>query len=225
MIPKVILQSSKDPYPDYVNKMWEDRTDSSWKIVWYSDDDIIQFFKDNPISEFPNIINVFNSFTDGGHKTDLFRYYYLYLNGGFFIDSDVMPHVHMNSIHTTEVDHILVFSDLECNRISNPDLPGPIVFNGFMGCIPKSQLVLKALRNAYRTKDKVLQLSRLYFVYMLHLITEEYKSKYNILFFTEQIESAGASSSYTIDKFGNKLFTHYFGQPKLIPESAELRID
>ena len=46
---------------------------------------IMKSFNKFPIKEFPNIIDKFNSFSKGQHKADLFRYYYLYLNGSGYI--------------------------------------------------------------------------------------------------------------------------------------------
>jgi mannosyltransferase OCH1-like enzyme len=49
-----------------------------------------RFFYKNPLNEFPLIVEKFNSIKGGAHKADLFRYYYLYINGGVFLDSDAM---------------------------------------------------------------------------------------------------------------------------------------
>jgi FkbM family methyltransferase len=224
MIPKTILQTSKDPYPEYVQDMWETRVDDSWNIQWFDDDAIIKFFKDNPLPEFPNIIDVFHSFQDGGHKADLFRYYYLYLNGGFFIDSDMMTHVHMNEIYSDEHDHILVLADIEVNRTHHPELlsNSPIIFNGLMGCVAKSSIVYEALKNAYNVKLRLLQKQRLYFVYTLYVITEKLKHNYNILFFTEETDQNFARYSYTLNNKGHKIATHFYGNNKIIPNSVPL---
>ena len=40
----------------------------------------------------------------GAHKADLFRYYYLYINGGVYIDSDLMI--------TTNIENIILNYDL-----------------------------------------------------------------------------------------------------------------
>jgi FkbM family methyltransferase len=222
MIPKTILQTSKDPYPAYVNDMWKHRTDDSWTINWFDDEAIIKFFKDNPLPEFPNIVDVFHSFSDGGHKADLFRYYYLYLKGGFFIDSDMMTHVHMNDIYSSTHDHIMVVADIEVNRRCHPEIDSPIIFNGLMGCVPTSQIVYEALKNAYHVKPRLLQKQRLYFVYMLYVITEKLKHRYNILFFTEETDENSAYYSVTLDNNGRKIGTHFYGYDKIVPNVVPL---
>jgi len=47
-----------------------------------------KYMQNNQLEEFPNIINHIKSLTKGQHKADIFRYYWLYLNGGIFIDDD-----------------------------------------------------------------------------------------------------------------------------------------
>jgi len=220
MIPKIILQTSKDPYPEYVNDMWADRVDHTWTINWFDDEGIIKFFKDNPLPEFPNVVDVFHSFRDGGHKADLFRYYYLYLNGGFFIDSDMMTHVHMNDIYSSEHDHILIFADVECNRKHHPEIDSPIIFNAFMGCVPKSPIVYEALKNAHNVKLRLLEKQRLYFCYMLYVITEKLKSRHNILFFEERLDDMYARFSYTVDRTGRKIASHFYVD-KIIPKAVD----
>lgn len=221
-IPKTLLQTSKDPYPEYVQEMWNQRIDDTWTIDWFDDDRIYKFFADNPLPEFPNVIDVFNSFSDGGHRADLFRYYYLYLNGGFFIDSDCMSHVHMNEIHSYCHDHVFVHSDVICNRVHHPEINSPLAFNGVMGCVPKSPIVYAALQNAYNVKPRLLQKQRLYFVYMLYVISQKHKNTCNIRWLHEHVAAADSVCSTILDEDNKKVFTHFFGNNKIIPNTVEL---
>jgi hypothetical protein len=205
------------PYPHYVNEMWESRVDDTWKIEWFDDTRIISFFKENPLPEFPNIVEVFHSFKDGGHKTDLFRYYYLYLNGGFFIDSDLMVHMHMNDIYPTGYDHLLVHTPKEVFENYHPTITTPCIFNGLIGCIPKSQLIYDALNHAYNVDAIILDKQRLYFVHSLYLISEKYKNNYNIKTFFEYILHKDAKEAYIRDGNNCKISTHYF-VTKTIPK-------
>lgn len=220
MIPKTILQTSKHPYPEYVKDLWKQKIDESWTIDWFDDERIYQFFMDNPLPEFPNIKQVFDSFSDGGHKADLFRYYYLYLNGGFFMDSDLMVNVHMNEIYSDEHDHILVTADIECNRVHHPEINGPIIFNGIMGCVPRSQILYEALKNAYCVKLRLIEKQRLYFVYELYQITQRLKHQYNILFYEERSDSIHSPYSYTVDQQERTLAKHYYVS-KVIPKNGQ----
>jgi hypothetical protein len=223
MIPKTILQTSKHPYPAYVRDMWQERIDRSWTINWFDDAMIHKFFADNPMPEFPNISAVFDSFSDGGHKADLFRYYYLYLNGGFFIDSDIMSHVMLNDIYSTEHDHVFVFTDSICNRVHHPEIDSPLIFNGFMGCVPGSKIVYEALCDAYNVKPRLLEKQRLYFVYKLYTIAKPYEDEYSIQWFTEHVEHAQSMHSTILDNKNYEILTHYFGGEKIIPATVDLR--
>lgn len=219
MIPKTLLQTSKHPYPQYLNEMWKERTDDSWKIEWFSDDDIFKFFDDNPLPEFPKIKEVFNSFIDGGHKADLFRYYYLYLNGGFFVDADCMIHVHMNEIYSAEHDHILVFADVECNRVYHPQIDSPVIFNGLMGCEPKSKIIYDALVNAYKVKTRLIEKQRLYFTYMLYVYAKKYEDSYKIKWLNEIWAHTNAPNTNTIDDDQRVIASHYFRGEKIVPHT------
>lgn len=222
-IPKTLLQTSKDPYPEYVQEMWNQRIDETWKVEWFDDDMIIEFFKENPLPEFPNVIDVFYSFPDGGHRADLFRYYYLYLNGGFFIDSDCMSHVHMNEIHSYCHDHVFVHSDVICNRVHHPEINSPLAFNGVMGCVPKSPIVYAALQNAYNVKPRLLEKQRLYFVYMLYVISQKHKNTCNTRWLREHVAAVDSVYSTILDEDNKKVFTHFFGSDKIIPKTVELK--
>lgn len=110
-----------------------------WNYLHFDDSKILDFFKRNPLEEFPHIVDKFNSFTYGPHKADLFRYYYLYINGGVYLDSDALLN--------TSIDKIIngnSFVSIEgyYNNIK-------ILFNGFLVCTPRHPIIREALVNAY----------------------------------------------------------------------------
>ena len=96
VIPKVIFQTSIEPPEEYVINMIRNHT-SDWIYKHFTDKDIIQYFREHPLAEFDNIELQFNRL-NGAHKADLFRYYYLYVDGGVFMDSDAMFEVNINEI-------------------------------------------------------------------------------------------------------------------------------
>jgi FkbM family methyltransferase len=214
MIPKILLQTSKNPYPQYVKDMWKDRIDETWTIEWFDDDMILEFFKDNPLPEFPDIIKVFHSFTKGPHKADLFRYYYMYLNGGVFIDSDCMTHVHLNDLVANNIDYF--FTD------TNGDLNGGIklhefkssMFNGFFGCCENSELTYKLLKDLYYTPNSKLDENYLRVTGMMDLIVKETNPSKTV-YYTCHLNRNG-TQLYIYDKTGNRVCTHYHTK-KVIP--------
>jgi hypothetical protein len=212
MIPKILLQTSKLPYPEYVQKIWQERVDKSWAINWFNDKMIIQYFKDNPLPEFPNVVDVFNSFSKGAHKADLFRYYYLYQHGGFFVDSDMMVHVNMNNICAEHHDHVFVIADLPMLWESDPHpiITPPHVFNALIGCIPKSEIIYEALTDLYNVKPRLIDKHYFYVVYKLYVILQKHKNKYNVLLFNETQPCEHPTETHTVDDSGNQIATHYY---------------
>ena len=83
-IPKIIFQTSIKKPENYVIDKILSRC-VTYAYTHFDDNEIIQFFRDNYLEEFKDIIQKFNSMPTGPHKADLFRYYFLYINGGIFI--------------------------------------------------------------------------------------------------------------------------------------------
>lgn len=75
-IPKTIIQTSIEKQPRYVAEMIMSHC-TGWEYIHFNDDQIIRFFKENLIEEFSDIIEKYHSFSNGAHRADLFRYYYL----------------------------------------------------------------------------------------------------------------------------------------------------
>lgn len=140
MIPKVIMQTSRwEPNIYRVLKIKE--ICPGYDYVHFTDKDIINLFESNPNPIFSNIIDVFRNTTAGPHKADLFRYYYLYYNGGVYMDTDLMPHVHLDNI-------IKDYKFVSVTTTSNK------AFNGFIGTVPKHRIMFLCLRHAYYTLQK-----------------------------------------------------------------------
>jgi mannosyltransferase OCH1-like enzyme len=99
-ITKVLIQTNRLNPPDYLVKM-NMRLNQDWKYEFYSDEDALEFIINNPIEEFNESQNIFKSFKSGSHKSDFFRYYYLYLKGGVYIDSDFLLKSNLNDIGKT----------------------------------------------------------------------------------------------------------------------------
>lgn len=146
MIPKVIVQTSKEKPKSYVINLILSHC-KGYDYIWFSDDQIISFLKNNPIDEFPDIIKVFQSFSNGAHKADLFRYYYLYINGGIYLDSDAILETSVNEI----IKNYKFVSIKSYHK--NQDL----LFNGFIACEPKHEILYKALKDIYMIKDQDLK--------------------------------------------------------------------
>jgi mannosyltransferase OCH1-like enzyme len=174
-IPKVLFQTNKTELDDYVADMISLQLGPGWKYEFYNDKEVIQFFMDNPINDLPDIIKKYNSIEKGAHKADLFRYYYLYINGGFFMDSDAMVYVNMNTI-------VKQYHFVSVNSSCHPGT----IFQGILGASPKNEIIKKALYKAYNTDLAILNSYYHYFCKQLYDIIHENNFGYNVKLYEER---------------------------------------
>jgi len=178
------------------------RLSSEWKYEFYNDEDVIQFFINNPNVDFPEIIQKYNLFQKGAHKADLFRYYYLYINGGFFMDSDAMLYIEIDSI----------VKNYNFVSVNSSYFPG-LIFQGILGASPKNKIIKKALDNAYNTNPQILNNNYHYFCKQLYDFIKENDYGYNIKLYQER--KANEESCDILDE-ETLLFKHYW-KYKIIP--------
>jgi hypothetical protein len=202
-IPKVLFQTNKIRHDPYVLNMIMNNLSSEWKYNFYDDDDVIQFFINNPIRDLPDIIKKYNYIKKGAHKADLFRYYYLYVKGGFFMDSDAMLYV---NIDTIVKNYNFVSVNSSCH-------PGTI-FQGILGASPKNKIIKKALYKAYNTDLNILDNNYHYFCKQLYDIIEEDTFGYDIKLYEERRINCDAGDDILDGK--TLLFKHYW-KHKIIP--------
>ena len=66
-----------------------------YKHLVFDDDDCIEFLRSNYSEHY---VSIFNSYPRGAHKSDFFRYSYLYLKGGFYLDIKIELIKNLNEI-------------------------------------------------------------------------------------------------------------------------------
>ena len=206
-IPQILFQTNKMPHDAYVLDMIINILPCDWKYEFYNDENIIQFFIDNPITELPDIINKFNSFNNGAHKADLFRYYYIYVRGGFFMDYDAM-------IYTNIEDIVKDYAFVSVNSSYNPGA----IFQGILGALPGNKIIKEALFHAYNTSPQILDKDYLYLCRELYNIVTRNDFGYNIKLYEERKINdlvAGILDGEIL------LFKHYF-KDKVIPKNDNL---
>ena len=202
-IPKVLFQTNRNNPDEYILNMIKNKLSSEWKYEFYNDVDVIQFFIDNPITHLPDIIQKYNSIKKCQHKADLFRYYYLYINGGFFMDSDAMLYV---NIDTVVKDYNFVSVKSSCH-------PGTI-FQGILGASPKNKIIEKALLQVYNTSQNRLDDDYHYFCRKLYDIIKDDDFGYNIKLYDESRINVDDGDDILDGK--TVLFKHYW-KHKVIP--------
>jgi mannosyltransferase OCH1-like enzyme len=145
-IPKVLFQTSILKPAAYLVERIQS-TSPGWEYKHFSDSDIVQFLTENPLDEFTNSLAVFHSFKNGAHKSDFFRYYYLYVKGGVYIDSDALLENGWDSI-LEDYSMITVKSGL--NKIEKS------IFNGFICAAPNNIIIYQALKDIYHIDNEKL---------------------------------------------------------------------
>lgn len=144
---KLILQTSKNK-PEAPRGSSLNEFAKGWDYAHFDDNEIFDFFKNNPIAGFENIENRFKEIRRGEHRADLFRYYYLYLNGGFFIDSDFEIRENLDDVVK---DYDLVASDIKAYDLGVAGMTNRSrAFNGYLyAAQPGNPIILQCLRHIY----------------------------------------------------------------------------
>ena len=200
-IPFIFFQTNKTKPKEYVIQMIKKYLTLNWKYEFFNDNDIINFFLANPLDEFPDIILKFNSFEKGAHKADLFRYYYLYINGGVFMDSDAMIYAPIETI-IKDYDFISVLSTFHKN---------PSIFQGVLGSSPNNVIIKKALLHAYNTTNHSLKQNYLYFCEELYNIIHN-QPTYNIKLYQEKVNPYYAD---ILNEQNKLIFQHYYNDKRI----------
>lgn len=209
-IPKIIMQTSKIDQKSYIKDMIIEKC-IGYEYFHFVDIEIIEFFKTNPIDEFPNIVDIFNSFSMGQHKADLFRYYFLYLKGGIFIDSDAMLEENIDII-ISNYDSVFVKSFMQNTHL----------FNGFICTYPKNPIIYEALKHAYNTDDSILTQHYHYLCEELLIIFNRLNLPNMKIYQEVNKSNEGYGGSIIVNDDGKKIMSHYW-QSKIIPEKDILK--
>ena len=211
-IPKVFFQTNKTKHPKYVLSMIAKRLSPGWRYEFYDDAAVIQFFTDNPLPGLDNIITIYNSFEKGAHRADIFRYYYLYVKGGFFIDSDAMIYENIDNI-------------IQSNSFVSVDssvIPGSI-FQGILGASPKNEIIKTALYDACNTNPDVVKKFYHHFCKRLYQIIKTNNSGYKIKLLKECRPNRNGVDNI-LD--GNKIVFKHYWKHKVIPRPvSKLRVN
>ena len=212
MIPKTIIQLSKDQkLPQYVLNKLKSFTGDHWTYIHFTDDEIIEYLQINAVEEFPFIAEQFVKITSGPHKSDLFRYYYLYKNGGVYIDSDAVPISNINYL-VENYDFFTVNS-----------ITAGSCFQGFIGSCSGHNIVKQALDHACSIDATLITKHYGIFTEQLDkIIQESDKTKIKLLYEALSDLQIGNNKfiqtaiTYDLENL-NAILIHYF-RTKIIPK-------
>ena len=202
MIPKNILQVTKThPVGSHiVNRIKTFLND--YNYFWFNDENMYKYIVNNQLEEFHNIINHIKSLTKGQHKADIFRYYWLYLNGGIFIDDDLMIEKKINFKYNTFVS------------VKSYHTNQNILFNGFIACSKFNPIIYKALKQTYFTSNTNLLQHYHLFCRQLYTIYQNLNKNQNTFLLQEKKSSEfieGVKSYYN----NEHLLTHWCYSKKI----------
>ena len=202
-IPKNILQTHHTDLPPSIRNHLNKKA-YGWNYTFFKDDDILLFFKANPIPEFPNIINVFNSIHKGQHKADLFRYYYLYLYGGVFLDSDAMIEKNLDDIIGTY------------NFVTVIAIDPSLYFNGFIATEPYNIIMYESIKEIYNCNINDVNNDYFKIIRDFKRITDTHKNKYNYKLYVEKGDWTGIMPTVDEENNDELIFNHYY-HSKVVP--------
>lgn len=138
MIPHIVLQTSREkPEQAHIDYLMARCVD--WEYRHFVDAEIETYINDHPIAEFPDMLDKWRAFPNGAHRADFFRYLFLYLEGGVFLDSDAMIYQPITSL----VKQHTIFTV----QAKNPGL----IFQGILGSVPRHPVIYAALYDIYHT--------------------------------------------------------------------------
>ena len=208
LIPKTLFQTAATVQQDYIVRMIKRYLTPEWTYKYFSDEDILAYFKENKLDDFPDMEAKFNAFKKGAHKADLFRYYYLFINGGVFLDSDAMIYTNIEKV----AKNYGFFS------VNSSCHPGSI-FQGIIGSAPKNPVIYRALWHIYNINPDILDADYHYIVKALFRIVNSTPLDYNYKFYRELRDDNNGDK--ILDDDGTIIFKHYW-QKKTIPKDTTL---
>jgi len=200
MIPKVFFQTSKKSPTKIFIYLIKKKLGPDWKYVHFDDLQMIQFIEDHPIVGLENILSKISKLS-GPHKADIFRYYFIYLNGGFFMDSDAMLYENIEK----------VIADFELVTVNSSCHPGSI-FQGIIGANSGNQIIKEALYKAYETDIKSIKSDYHLFCKQLFKIVQS-NPKNKILLLKEH--RPNSMGDLITDDQNHIIFKHYWKRKKI----------
>lgn len=171
-----------------------------WDYRHFDDQRILAFFAANPLEEFPDIIDKFHSFSCGAHKADLFRYYFLYLEGGVYLDSDAVLEAPIDAI----------INNYQFVTINGYHQRKNLIFNGFLICPAKHPIMKAALDNAYSLDNQqLIEDYHLICKNLFDIIQKDFSQDSSVNVYQEEKNDDYLAATRTFNTNRQLLLTHY----------------
>jgi mannosyltransferase OCH1-like enzyme len=219
MIPKILMQCITSPmtqFKPYVIDQMRSRLGDDWEHHIFLLDDILKFFEEHPLEWCPDIIRRFQNIQSFSHRSDLFRYYWLYHNGGVYLDNDAMLQVDISEFVGDRYYFVSAFG-----------IDMGAMCNGYLAATPKHPLIEKVLRCAYDTDPELLK--QKYHTNVMTLYQKFHDMNYHLDPYRNKIyretRYQDASTNFDdgvykcVDEYEKILILHY-QKSKIIPLSS-----
>jgi mannosyltransferase OCH1-like enzyme len=210
-IPKNIIQTNLKGPSEKIKKAIS-LLFPKWNYQNFNEENIKDFFDKNPCDEFPNIYERYNRLK-GAHRSDMFRYYYLYLKGGCYLDDDALFHVSIDNV-IKNYDGIFIKSNFwKIRNVVN-------IFNGIICIVPKHKIIYEALKHIYSCPYDI---NNYYSIYAM-FCDELYNIIFNKSIDISKIKIYRENAEYGDGKYESRILddesgiiigTHYFARKEI----------
>lgn len=133
MIPKIFVQTSEQKLESYILEQNQKKT-NGYKYLHFNNQERVNFLEEYCIKLFPNIIDTYRNIYFGQHRADLFRYAFLYINGGVYLDTDCLFVENLDNFIDNNYQLITVYS-----AYNNA------IWNGFIAAKPTCNILFKMI--------------------------------------------------------------------------------
>ena len=165
---------------------------ADYEHIIYDDDDCIKFLTENYNKI---VVNRFKSLSMGAHKADLFRYCWLYKNGGVYLDIKIILVKPLNKIFT---NYNCLYT---CNAYDRSMFKSRGIFQGIISAPPKSYIFKQLINSILVTSDLQLKLDTLTFTKDFYKALKRYRKPYKLL---NEICDNRLNSDLKADRYGKK---------------------
>lgn len=206
-IPKILIQTNIKKIEDHVISKLSN-VFPGWNYYNFeSDHKRIQFFLENPIDDFPNIVQKYN-ILQGAHKSDLLRYYFLYLFGGVYLDDDAMIYDNIDNI-IKNYDCVFIKSNFFDSFTH--------IFNGFICTYPKNPIIYQALKHLYDINYNNIINYQFSCIELYNIIMNSWNI--NVKLYEETLKKTDRNDRSIIYGDDNRIILIHYFQHKKIPEN------
>ena len=219
-IPKIILQINNYNPPKYVIDLINIYT-PDWNYFFFNENMAVDYLKQNKIKEYEFCVEIYNNLNNIYAKNEFFRYFFLLINGGVFLDS--------NAMIERNIDDLI---DKYC-FISSKCFDGNGLFNGFLAVSKNNIIIRKCFKYMYDLGFETLNViykqsitsMNMYLYNALMDITNDiryiiqYETKCKIL-----DETLNNNRIEIKDNSSNTLFVSYYIDNKPIPSPVSISL-